>query len=480
MSGLVTDLYELTMACAYWRHGMAGVDAAFSVTFRENPFKGGFTVACGLAPAVEFLESLRFDDDAVAYLAGVRGNDGQPLFPREFLDYLGALELACDVDAVPEGTVVFPHEPLLRVTGPILQAQIVESALLNLINFQSLIATKAARIALAARGDRIIEFGLRRAHGFDGALGATRAAFIGGCSATSHVLAGQKYGIPVAGTLAHSFIMAFDDEEQAFAAYAEAMPNNAILLVDTYDSLDGVRNAVEVGRALQRRGHKLAGVRLDSGDLAYLSIEARKILDEAGFTDASIAASNDLDEHLIESLREQGAKIDVWGVGTRLITAWDQPALGGVYKLNAVRTRGGEWEPRIKLSEQAAKTSNPGLLRIRRYATGGECIGDLLYDELQPPADADVIIIDPQDPIRRKVLPHTATQEELLVPVMRGGRRVAELPEPAAIRERVQKQLARFHPGIKRFIHPHRYPAGLEQQLYDRKMDLILKMRETR
>jgi nicotinate phosphoribosyltransferase len=366
---------------------------------------------------------------------------------------------------------------MLRVIGPILQAQIVESAILNLLNFQSLIATKAARVVIAARGDRVIEFGLRRAHGFDGALGASRAAFIGGCVSTSHVLAGRTYGIPVAGTLAHSFVMAFEREQEAFEAFAEAMPNNAILLVDTYNTLEGVRRAIEVGRALRAQGHRLGGVRIDSGDLAYLSIEARRMLDEAGFRDASIAASNELDEHVIESLKEQGAKIDLWGVGTRLVTAWDQPALGGIYKLNAVRSASDEWESRLKLSEEMAKVSNPGLLRVRRYVADGECIGDVIYDELAPLPEGDVTIVDPRDPIGRKTLPHTAEQEELLIPVMRRGRRVADLPSPAAIRERLHAQLARFHGGIKRFIHPHRYPAGLEASFAERKTEIIEKVR---
>ncbi|MGH9457738.1 MAG: nicotinate phosphoribosyltransferase [Thermoanaerobaculia bacterium] len=476
MSGLVTDLYELTMAYAYWKRGMAGAEASFSLTFRENPFGGGFTVACGLAPAVEFLESLRFDDGALAYLETLRGNDGRALFSSDFLHHLGDIRFSCDVDAIPEGTVVFPQEPLVRVSGPLLEAQIVESALLNIINFQSLIATKAARVVHAARGDKVMEFGLRRAHGFDGALSASRAAYAGGCAATSHVLAGHVYGIPVAGTLAHSFIMAFDSEDEAFEAFAGAMPNNAILLVDTYDSLEGVRKAVAIGRKLREQGAQLAGIRLDSGDLAYLSIEARRILDEDGFAGASIAASNDLDEHLIESLKEQGAKIDLWGVGTRLVTAWDQPALGGVYKLNAIRRDGGAWEPRIKISEQVAKTSNPGLLRARRYARDGEYAGDVIYDELHPP-DGDVTIVDPVDPTRRKVLPASASHEELLVPVMRKGKRVGELPALPAIRTRLERDMERFHGGIKRFLNPHRYPAGLEKGLYDRKMELILSMR---
>ncbi|HVT45585.1 MAG TPA: nicotinate phosphoribosyltransferase [Thermoanaerobaculia bacterium] len=478
MNGLVTDFYELTMAYAYWKSGMAELEATFSMTFRENPFGGGFTVACGTGPVADLLENFRYDQPSLAYLESLEGNDGQPLFSRPFLDYLGELRLTCDVDAVPEGSIVFPHEPLLRVSGSILQAQIVESAILNVMNFQSLIATKAARVVLAAAGDRVVEFGLRRAQGLDGALSASRAAFIGGCSATSHVLAGKTYGIPVAGTLAHSFVMAFDSEQEAFDTFVDAMPNNAILLVDTYDTMEGVRRAVEIGRALQHQGHRLAGVRLDSGDLAPLSIEARRILDEAGFEQASIAASNDLDEHLIASLKEKGARIDLWGVGTRLVTAWDQPALGGVYKLNAVRKRGSAWESRIKLSEQTGKTSIPGIVGIRRYAAGKN-LGDLLYDELDPPAEGDVTIIDPIDPTRRRTLAAPAAPEELLQPLIRNGERVAGVIDIGRIRERVQRELAGFSPGIKRLESPERYPVGLEEGLFRRRAALALEMRST-
>lgn len=478
MSALVTDLYELTMAAAYWKRGLAEHEAAFSLTFRENPFSGGFTIACGLAPAIELLERFRFAPADVDYLATLRGNDGAPLFGKDFLGHLASLEPLLDVDAVPEGTVVFPHEPMLRVTGPILQAQIVESALLNLINFQSLIATKAARVSLAAGGGTVLEFGLRRAQGLDGALAASRSAYIGGASATSHVLAGQVYGIPVAGTLAHSFVMAFEDELEAFQAYAAAMPNNSILLVDTYDSIAGVRHAIEVGRMLRERGYRLGGVRLDSGDLAWLSAEARRMLDEAGFEDAKVAASNDLDETLIESLVKQGARIDLWGVGTRLVTAWDQPALGGVYKLGAIRAPGGSWEARMKLSEHVGKTSNPGLLRARRYTVEGACVGDVIYDELDPPPPGDVTIVDPLDPTRRKKLPASAATEELLIPVLRRGRRVADLPLPQAVRSRVREQMGHFHAGIKRFMNPHEYPVGLEERFHERKTKLILALRE--
>src|SRR6266581_2952230 len=271
---LLTDLYQLTMAYGYWKSGRAEREAVFHLFFRHSPFQCGFTLTAGLAPTIEFLQAFQFTEEDLAFLGTLRGNDGQPLFDRGFLDYLGTLRFSCDVDAIPEGTAVFPQEPLLRIQGPILQCQLLETALLNLINFQSLIATKAARVCLAARGEPVLEFGLRRAQGVDGALAASRAAYIGGCAATSNVLAGKVFGIPVTGTHAHSWVMSFENEIDAFQAYADALPNNCIFLVDTHDSLAGVRRAVEVGKRLRKRGHKLAGIRLDSGDFAYLSIEA--------------------------------------------------------------------------------------------------------------------------------------------------------------------------------------------------------------
>jgi nicotinate phosphoribosyltransferase len=473
---LLTDLYQLTMAYGYWRAGKQTDEAVFHLYFRENPFDGGFTIAAGLGAAIEYLDGLRFSDDDLRYLRTLTGNDRQPLFPEEFLDALRELRLTCDVDAIPEGTVVFPQEPLVRVRGPIMQAQIVESALLNSINFQSLIATKAARLVLAAKGDPILDFGLRRAQGVDGALSATRAAFIGGVSGTSNVLAGAMYGMPVRGTHAHSWVMSFATELESFETYAEVMPNNALLLVDTYNTLEGVGHAIEVGRKLRARGHELAGIRLDSGDLAYLSIEARRMLDEAGFEKAVIAASNDLDENIIASLKEQGARINVWGVGTRLITAYDQPALGGVYKLSAIRTASGEWQPKVKLSEQSIKVSNPGILQVRRFVRDGEAAGDMIFDETRADAPARTMI-DPMDLTRRKTFEDGAAAEDLLVPIYRGGKRVYDSPPLESMRDRAASQLTLFHPGVKRFVNPHRYPVGLEQQLFDLKTELVLRAR---
>ncbi len=473
---MLTDLYQLTMAFAYWKSGKANLESVFNLFFRKHPFQGGFTLTAGLDDAVAYLRGFRFEESDLAYLATLNGADGRPLFDSAFLDYLRTLRFACDVDAMPEGTVAFPHQPLLRVQGPILQAQLVETALLNLINFQSLISTKAARVCQAAQGDPVVEFGLRRAQGIDGALSATRAAYIGGCSATSNVLGGKLFGIPPRGTHAHSWVLSWENELDAFDAYAKAMPNNCIFLVDTFDSLAGVRHALEVGRRLRQRGHELAGIRLDSGDLAYLSIEARKLLDAAGFEAAVIMASNDLDEHLITSLKQQGAKINAWGVGTRLVTAFDQPALGGVYKLSAIRQPGGDWEPRLKLSEQGAKTTTPGILQVRRFQNAGEFVGDALYDLNHPP-QGRVVIVDPLDSTRRKRFPRESSSEELLVPILRRGELVAPLPELEAIRERAQRQLASLNPGIRRFSNPHQYPAGLESGLHDLKTQLVLRAR---
>jgi len=473
---LLTDLYQLTMAYGYWKAGMTRKEAVFHLSFRQPPFGSGFTVACGLHTALEILEGFRFGEDDLAYLAGLTGNDGGPLFEDGFLSYLSGLVLSCDLDAVPEGTVVFPHEPLLRVCGPLLQCQLLETPLLNSLNFQSLIATKSARVCRAARGEPVLEFGLRRAQGIDGGVTASRAAYVGGCAATSNVLAGMLFQIPVRGTHAHSWVMCFDDEPSAFEAYARAMPNNCVFLVDTYDTIQGVHNAVAAGKRLREQGHELAGVRLDSGDLATLSVEARRILDEAGFPGASIIASNDLDERIISSLKEQQAAIGVWGVGTRLATAYDQPALGGVYKLAAIRDPGGPWSYRMKLSEQPAKVSTPGVLQVRRFSRGDEPLADIVYDENRPP-EGEWIFVDPADPARRRGTRDATGSEDLLVPVLRRGGPVYDPPPVQQVRERTLAQLARFHDSIKRFVNPHAFPVGLEAGLHETRAGLIRELR---
>jgi nicotinate phosphoribosyltransferase len=475
-NALLTDLYQLTMAYGYWKTGMEAKESVFHLFFRSQPFRGGFSIACGLHDAIEYLRAFQFHDGELDYLASLEGNDGKALFEPAFLDYLRALAWSCSVDGIPEGTVVFPNEPLLRIQGPLIQCQLVETALLNIINFQTLIATKAARVCLAAKGEPVLEFGLRRAQGPDGALTASRAAFVGGCAATSNVLAGYRLGIPVRGTHAHSWVMAFDTEEEAFRAYAKALPNNAIFLVDTYDTLKGVEHAIEMGRWLHEQGHDLGGIRLDSGDLAWLSIEARRMLNDAGFPKAAIVASNDLDEQTIESLKQQGSQINVWGVGTKLVTAHDQPALGGVYKLSAIRDADGKWQHKVKLSEQVAKISTPGLQQVRRFSQAGAFIGDMIHD-LDATGEIGRVIVDPLDATRRKRIEEEADAEDLLVPIFREGELVYEAPAIAASRERTQAQLDGLHEGHKRFLNPHEYPVGLSPALHELRNKLIVRAR---
>ncbi len=474
---LLTDLYQLTMASAYRRAGVDERRACFHLFFRKNPYAGGYTVACGLEDALDWIAHARPSAEDLEYLAALKSASGRPLFEPGFLDWLAKFEPDFDVDAVPEGTVVFPHEPMLRVIGPIATAQIQESALCNIVNFQSLIATKAARVCSAAQGDPVIEFGMRRAQGPDGAISASRAAYVGGCESTSHVLAGRLYGIPVRGTHAHSFAMLWEDEAEAFRAWGRAFPDSLTFLVDTYDTLRGTRIAIEVGRELKAAGHELAGIRLDSGDLAYLSIESRRILDEAGFPNAKVLASGDLDEHVIASLKAQGARIDSWGVGTRLSSGQGDAALGGVYKLAAVQDGGGHWRHRMKRSDQASKSTVPGILQVTRFTTRDGFCADAIHDLLLPVPDRWTVV-DPADPTRRKDVPEDTTREELLVPVIRGGKRVSGVPPIAAVRERAIAQLAKLHPGVKRLLNAHSYPAGLEESLHELRMRMILAAHE--
>ena len=473
----LTDLYELTMGAGYEAAGVADREAVFSLSFRSLPFGGGYALAAGLDDALEILGRMRFEPDDIEHLRSLRGAGDHPLFRSEFLDRLAGFRFTCDVDAIPEGTVVFANEPLVRVRGPLLQAQLAESMLLTVVGFQTLVATKASRIVEAAAGGSILEFGLRRAQGPDGALSAARAAYIGGVAATSNVLAGRLFGIPVRGTHAHSWVQVFDDEQRAFNAYADAQPDNVTLLVDTYDSLMGVAHAIETGRRLQARGRTLAAIRLDSGDLAYLSIEARRMLDEAGFADTKIVASNDLDEYTISSLREQGARVDTWGVGTRLDTCFDQPALGAVYKLTAICEPGG-WRYPIKLSEHSAKISIPGVLGVRRFVDGaGMFRADMIYDEdLPTPPDGDVIV-DPADALHMRAIERGWRAQEIVEPAMRSGLRVRPSPTLDEIRTRAREQVGSLHPAIRRLLNPHIYPVGLEMRLHERRSALVLEHR---
>ncbi|RIW14532.1 nicotinate phosphoribosyltransferase [Algoriphagus lacus] len=476
---LLTDFYQLTMAYGYWKSGKADQEAVFNLFFRKHPFQGGFTMAAGLEYLIDYCENFNFEDEDLAYLASMKRKDGSPMFEPDFLKYLSEMKFTCDIDAVEEGTVVFPNTPLVRVRGPLFQCQLLETPLLNIINFQTLIATKAARINLATLGEPIMEFGLRRAQGIDGALAASRAAYIGGCTSTSNVLAGKLFGIPVSGTHAHSWIMSFETELEAFEAYAEAFPDNCIFLVDTYDTLNGVKNAIKVGQILRSKGKEMLGIRIDSGDLAYFSNKAREMLDEAGFPDAKIVGSNDLDEHIISSLKSQEASINVWGVGTKLVTAFDQPALGAVYKLSAIKSETGTWEPKIKLSQQSIKINIPGIHNVKRYYSNGKAVADMIYLENQVIDSKSTMIIDPMDPTHRKrLMPAFYKEEILLKTIFKAGKNVYQIPTLDQIRDRGIAQLESFDKTHKRLVNPHIYPVGLEENLHHLRMDLVLKAKK--
>lgn len=474
---LMTDLYQLMMAYGYWQQGMTQKEAVFYLSFRNPPFHGGFTVAAGLEYVIDFMEHFRFHDSDLEYLATLKGADHKRYFPDEFLIYLRNLKFTCDVDAVPEGTVIFPQEPLIRVQGPLIQCQLLESPILNLINFSTLIATKAARVCIAANGDPVLEFGMRRAQGIDGALTATRASYIGGCDATSNVLAGKLYGIPVRGTHAHSWVMAFEDELSSFEAFAEALPGNCVFLVDTYNTIEGTKKAIQVGKILDEHKKPFLGVRLDSGDLAYLSIVCRQMLDEAGFHHAKIYASNELDETLITELKRQGAQIGVWGVGTKLVTGKEQAALDGVYKLSAIRDPDGPWEWKLKLSEQLLKISNPGILQVRRFVSDKGNVADVIYD-IHTELDEGCSFVDVLDPTKEKVMKKGWQSYDLLKPILRKGKKVYDLPALSDIRSSTIENLEQFPDSIKRFLNPHQYIVGMEVSLYKAKVDLIRQIRQ--
>ena len=462
---LLTDLYQITMAYGYWKAGRQEEEAIFHWFYRKNPFGANYAITAGLEDAIAYMQDFAFSVDDIQYLGGLKGADGRPLFEEAFLNYLQRMKFSCDIDALPEGRVVFAHEPLLRVRGPLIQAQLLETALLNILNFQTLIASKAHQVCLAAQGDTLLEFGLRRAQGIDGGLSASRAAYIAGVAASSNVLAGKLYGIPVKGTHAHSWVMSFEDEQQAFATYAQAMPSNCVFLVDTYDTQKGVDKAIEIGRELRAQGQDLLGIRLDSGDLRALSIWARKRLDEAGFEKTKIIASDSLNEDKIRALKAGGAAIDSWGVGTNLVTAQNQPALGGVYKLAALRKdANSEWAYKIKLSNTPIKISNPGALQVRRYyLTDGRPYGDMIWDELQSAPLGQLQSLD-----GRSIVCDSRKYEDLLQPIFRKGELCYKLPSLGEIRKAAELDLALFQ-GVDFKL----YPKGLEAQLAQTKASLI-------
>lgn len=474
----LTDLYQITMAQGYRQHSMDDTQACFHMYFRSYPFKGGYAVACGMEQLAQLIEEYRFTDEDIAFLASREAPHGGALFDSDFLEYLSQLRLSVDIDAVPEGTIVFPNEPIVRVCGPILECQLIETPLLNCVNFETLIATKAARVCSAA-GAPVAEFGLRRAQGAAGGVFASRAAIVGGCASTSNVLAGRMFDLPVSGTHGHSWVMAFPDEITAFRAYAESFPNNCILLVDTYDVEQGIKNAIVVGKEMAERGEHLLGIRIDSGDLAWLSKMARRMLDDAGLNDCGIVLSNDLDEYTINSIRDEGVEPMSWGVGTKLACAYDQPTLGGVYKLSATKAPNDTaWKDHIKISESVQKLTTPGVLDIRRYYDeGGNLAGDMVYD-IYAPVDADEVIVDPADGLRRKRLAGKR-YETLLAPLARNGKCVldGDLRDANKAQMRAKSGLAALDETQKRLLNPHTYPVGLERGLFDRRVALVSAMR---
>jgi nicotinate phosphoribosyltransferase len=465
---LLTDFYELSMMQGYFLH-KENPRVVFDMFFRRQPFGGGFAVFAGLETALDLIGSLAFSPDDLSYL------DSLGVFHKEFLRYLADFRFQGDIWSMDEGTLAFPGEPIVRVHASLMEAQLIESVLLAVLNFQTLIATKAARIRLAASGGAIIEFGLRRAQGIDGALSASRAAFIGGASASSNTLAGKRFGIPVRGTMAHSWIMAFANEREAFEKYGEIYPDGATLLIDTYDTLgSGIENAIAVGKKLKKAGHSNFGVRLDSGDLEYLSKMVRARLDQAGLTEASIVASNELDEHIIHQLITQGAPIDSWGVGTNLVTGGGDSALTGVYKI-AAKQVGGEWLPTIKVSNNPEKVTNPGIKQIWRFFNGGGSpLADLICLEGEPAVPGKAYTFHhPMGDYRSFTLAHYAHMTPLLGLRMKEGSVVGELPNIGAIQARARGELDRLDDTYKRLINPHVYKVSLSDGLGELKSRLI-------
>lgn len=474
---LLTDLYELTMMQGYFESQSSEV-VVFDAFYRNNPSGNGYAIAAGLDQVIDYIKNLRFSADDISYLRSLE------IFHEEFLNYLENFRFDGDIYAVPEGSVVFPHEPLVKVIAPIMQAQLIETAILTIINHQSLIATKAARVVRAARGDGVMEFGLRRAQGPDAGVYGARAAVIAGCIGTSNVLAGQLFDIPVKGTHAHSWIMSFPDEYTAFKKYAELYPDACTLLVDTYDTLrSGVPNAIRVFREMRESGIELKnyGIRLDSGDLAYMSKKARRLLDQAGFTDAVISASSDLDEYLIDSLKTQGAAITSWGVGTNMITSRDCPAFGGVYKLAAVQDeKTGTFIPKIKLSENSEKITNPGnksLLRIYDKESGKIradyiCLAEETFDDSK-----DLIIFDPIETWKKtKIKGGTYCLREMLVPIFLKGECVYTSPSVMEIRDYCSREKETLWDETKRFANPHKVYVDLSDRLFRIKSELLDQM----
>lgn len=468
---MLCDFYELTMGNGYFRSGLRDRICYFDVFYRNVPDGGGFAIAAGLEQVIEYVRDLHFSDEDIDYLRG-RG-----IFDEEFLRYLRHFRFTGDIYAVPEGTPVFPREPILTVRAPAIEAQLIETYVLLILNHQSLIATKANRVVRAAQGRRVLEFGSRRAQGAQGAILGARAAYIGGCDGTACTISDQLYGVPAGGTMAHSWVQMFDSEYEAFKTYCEMYPTNAVLLVDTYNTLkSGVPNAIRVfNEVLKPLGIEKCGIRMDSGDMAYLTRKARKMLDEAGWTKCEISVSNSLDEYIIQDILQQGAQIDMFGVGERLITARSEPVFGGVYKLVAVEHEDGTIEPKIKISENVGKITNPHFKKLYRFYGNdtGKAIADYLcvHDETVDDSK-DLLIFDPEATWKEKVV-YNFTARELQVPVFRGGELVYQLPTLDEIRAYCRAQVDTLWDEVKRFDNPHTYYVDLSKKLWDIKYDLL-------
>jgi len=466
-SALFTDFYELTMAQGYWKASDRR-RSVFDMFFRRQPFGGGYAILSGVEPLLRSLEDFRFEAGDIAYLASLG------MFEKGFLDYLEGFRFRGSVWAMPEGSVIFPQEPLLRINADLIEAQIIEGLVLNTVNFQSLVATKATRVWRASNYGHVMEFGLRRAQGQDGADSASRAAYVGGAESTSNALAGRRYGIPVAGTMAHSWVMTFPSELESFEAYASIYPDKSVFLIDTYDSLDsGIKNAIIAGKKLTAQGRRF-GVRLDSGDIDYLSREVRKVLDSAGLKDAFIVVSNELDEHIIEQLVAGGCPVDSWGVGTNLVTGGNEAAFTGVYKLGAVE-RGNRLMPTMKFSDNPEKSTNPGVKQsYRLFGERGEALADYLAleDEAPPVAGSNVILHHPSGDWREATI-KPARVEPLLAKVMDSGRICVELPPLQAVRGGLRDRLSAFDSTCLRLLNPHVYKVSISTKLRKLKLGFI-------
>ncbi len=468
---MLCDFYELTMGNGYFRHNYQDRITYFDVFYRSIPDGGGFAIAAGLEQVVEYIQNLHFGPEDIDYLRGRR------IFSEEFLEYLANFRFTGDIFAVPEGTPIFPREPILTVRAPAIQAQLVETYILLALNHQSLIATKANRVVRAAQGRTVLEFGSRRAQGVDGAILGARAAFIGGCAGTACTISDQLFGVPAGGTMAHSWVQMFDTQYEAFKAYCEIYPDNPTLLVDTYNTLKkGIPDAIRAfNEVLRPRGLTKCGIRLDSGDMAFLTKQARKMLDEAGWESCKISVSNSLDEYIIQDLLRQGAEIDMFGVGERLITAKSEPVFGGVYKLTAVENEQGEIIPKIKISENVGKITNPHFKKLYRFYGNdtGKAIADYLcvYDEVVDDSQ-DLTIFDPEATWKRKKV-YNFTARELQVPIFKDGQLVYDLPSLQEIQAYCKKEVDCLWDEIKRFENPQTYYVDLSQKLWDIKHRLL-------